>query len=212
MRNFLLLSLFLCMIGTSVLCTADDQPPAAVRTANREQALATLDSPDPIARLSAMEDILDGKDSILKMLAARKVFSGTDADLRTLALRYFLSKNDRQYNFVIDDCRSLRQNDGCTIQELKLKGVIPLMFLSMNIESGELKVISLYSNYENGGLASRPGRITHGEAIFDVSIKGEFKGNCNDFTFHLKNVNGNRYMGTVTCGDAYQMTGGFDLF
>lgn len=189
--------------------------PVAERAARREQALAQLDDPDPILRLSVMEDILQSPDALLKSLALRKALSSSDTDLRQTALRSILSR-PTPFVFTIERCGNIGQNaqnnDFCGLRMARLGNSFNLFFDNMDATSGELRAYATSSGKSNQAQQSRyarVGRLTGTTLQFQLllEVNGRLGGDC---SATLK-LNGQRMEGRISCDGAEVHDGGFQL-
>jgi hypothetical protein len=202
-----------CLCGTPVAAADKPDAPAksiAQRVAEREQALALLDDPDPITRASALEEILQSPDTMLVGLALKKVISGTDNDLRNAAVKYALSQQNREYVFTVTACGDANQGRSCEDASRQEHNLIPVFFRDMNQATGEFKAYSAYSvNYGNPGVMLSAGRIINGTVTFEINTTRMGNQTC---LAHLQLSKAGRLEGTMGCSYGVSLGGGMDLF
>jgi hypothetical protein len=183
-------TVFFLSFFNNQIYAADNSP--SVRAAQREQALAQLDDPSPIVRITVFEEVLNGTDTTLKTLAARKALTSTDRGLRDKALKYAFSMVGQKYDFIINKCE-LR--NGATQDLCQSRFGIPIIsfyFDSMNQETGQFNV---HTSRDPG--TKRAGRIMNGEANFEYYGFGG-GANCGA---KLDKILGTALTGNLYCDD-----------
>lgn len=185
---------------------------AATKASQREQALAQLNDPDTLVRISVLEEILRSEDGALKTIAARKALSSTDGDLRTMALRYAFSQGDRQYTFNIEKCIA-QQTSPYSCQGSNAFQAFHFYFVGMNKESGQFNAYSTISFYSQSGTTRiykmMPGRVMSGVVDFEFQVDS-FGAPC---FVRLDKLEGTSLSGKVTCqNNSMSYVGRMELF
>lgn len=186
----------------------------ADRAAKREQALAQLDDPDPILRMTVMEDILQSNDGVLRTLALRKALASSDGDLRQAALRGILTRG-APFTFKIETCgntdKNAQRQNLCTWTSTQLGFASNFYFRDMNAETGTFSIFQTNAQAQSpndNARQSRPGRVMGTSMQFNLHLNWASTSIDCSGDFELA---GQRMKGRLVCSSEQTFEGEFQL-
>lgn len=181
------------------------------RAAQREQALGGLDDPDKVVRMTTFEDILNSADTSLKLLATKKIITASDVDLKTLAIKYYLSRQNREHDFVISQCLDIRNTHYCDTYMPRTGGSIPMFFVNFDNEAGKFDLFSTLSNFYPSDIKNSltEGRLDGEKLIIHVET---VKASLNHCRGTLLLSSSGTFEGDLFCDGVISLKGSLDIF